>query len=534
MYIQTSEKERRDAEDYLIHGQGDFAATYMTVASLQFLIGREIECVTETTVAALFSVLAGTVHGRQRQAYFLYKKAADALGSVISRTNDPVLAQKALQALNQIVSAHSGKPFKAAAEALGSLPLIIRGPCLPDLPDPSSIAEISWQGLLQAAGIPETARLPSWKGRNLVIQPPNDAPLLVVKLTGSIQDCPLLERESTWQAYLSDPIRQWDDPDGFGVPVPIRVDKGYVFKLRQIPAIPPECLSGPPYYGIAFLAPAKYFSYPNEHHPNPLPPDRFLDIMGRSAGTLGRLCASGIVHTAPIPLFHNRVQRQRRTDQGVYEWHRGGRLDQWLDSCRYPNIGRTGIRDFEHLVSFADSPRKLYGHIGTHLFSLLLVIGSYFRNLEPDRRGVDGNGNPVDARDLFDPDLAERTVESVFIQYYEGFTGKAFSGDLPAASRKLVLRMIAEMGVDHHMEEVLRVADQKSMTKTEFASFLNSRGLGAEEIKRMQQGARDIAILTGPHLGGFNQRISLPELIDFTAAAAARCVADRYFMIYKS
>jgi hypothetical protein len=34
--------------------------------------------------------------------------------------------------------------------------------------------------------------------------------------------------------------------------------------------------------------------------------------------------------------------------------------------------------------------------------------------------------------------------------------------------------------------------------------------------------------MTGPHLGGFNQPISLPELIAFAAACAARCVAGRF------
>jgi hypothetical protein len=35
-------------------------------------------------------------------------------------------------------------------------------------------------------------------------------------------------------------------------------------------------------------------------------------------------------------------------------------------------------------------------------------------------------------------------------------------------------------------------------------------------------------MMTGPHLGGFNQRISLPELIHFTGTAASYCIGDRY------
>ena len=44
----------------------------------------------------------------------------------------------------------------------------------------------------------------------------------------------------------------------------------------------------------------------------------------------------------PIPLFHNRTQRLRRDDQGRYQWFRAGRLDQWLDSCAFPNLGLSG------------------------------------------------------------------------------------------------------------------------------------------------------------------------------------------------
>ena len=68
----------------------------------------------------------------------------------------------------------------------------------------------------------------------------------------------------------------------------------------------------------------------------------------------------GIVHTAPIPLFHNRAQAWRREDRGIYEWPRGGRLDRWLSSSRHPNIAASGLRDFEHLASIRRPGRQLY------------------------------------------------------------------------------------------------------------------------------------------------------------------------------
>ena len=81
------------------------------------------------------------------------------------------------------------------------------------------------------------------------------------------------------------------------------------------------------------------------------------------------------------------------------------------------------------------------------------------------------------------------------------------------------------------MEEILRVAEQTAMTDAAFFDFLKSRGFDERQILEIEKGRQDIPILTGPHLGGFNQPISVPELIEFTGAASALCVADRYFRV---
>jgi hypothetical protein len=44
----------------------------------------------------------------------------------------------------------------------------------------------------------------------------------------------------------------------------------------------------------------------------------------------------------------------------------------------------------------------------------------------------------------------------------------------------------------------------------------------------MTKDAADIPLTTGPHLGGFNQQISLPELIEFVAAASAAVISARF------
>ncbi len=88
--------------------------------------------------------------------------------------------------------------------------------------------------------------------------------------------------------------------------------------------------------------------------------------------------------------------------------------------------------------------------------------------------------------------------------------------------------MIEEMGVDRHMAEVLRMDDQKEMTDREFTDFLASRGFTEKDTAALQRGRKDVTVLTGPHLGGFNRPISLPELVEFTASSVGLACAGRY------
>jgi hypothetical protein len=66
------------------------------------------------------------------------------------------------------------------------------------------------------------------------------------------------------------------------------------------------------------------------------------------------------------------------------------------------------------------------------------------------------------------------------------------------------------------------------MSDPEFKGFLIQRGYDRETIARMEKGKREITLLTGPHLGGFNDRISLPELIRFIETMAALCISGIY------
>ena len=557
MYAWNLEKDRQEAECYLIEKRSDFVATYMTVSNLQFIIDQQPEIVTESTVTALTCVLTGHEHGAQRQAYFLYKKAADALGSIIHQTSRTTIAKQAKNHLIQIMGTNREKPCRAAAQALGTLPLHIKGPCLENTKDQvkkapkccaSPFPDVSWQLLLHHCGLrsddidsagDEAARDETfcdqidyeWKGRNLVVGSKNHARLLVIKMSRPEEDPAMLLQEGGWMNFLAEHRNFFIEPnEHFLIPDPIKIQGSFLFKLTDIPQDMLENTDiDPRLPATAFMAWPDYFVYPNEHPAEAfLPRDLVFEIITRNALLLGRLAAAGIIHTAPIPLFHNRVQRHRRDDQGLYQWPRGGRLDQWLSSCRFPNIGSTGIRDFEHFISFNDSSRKLYELIGSHIFSLVLISGSYFRNVDPTRVGLDPSGNPVDARDLFDTNFLETIVSTIFANYYKGFTGSKFTGAFPMDLSRFSHRLVEEMGVDRYMEEVLRVAEQNVMSESEFETFLAGRGVAPRQIANMKKGEKDIPILTGPHLGGFNQPISLPELIQFTGAAAALCISGRY------
>ena len=126
--------------------------------------------------------------------------------------------------------------------------------------------------------------------------------------------------------------------------------------------------------------------------------------------------------------------------------------------------------------------------MGAQLLSLFLVAGSYFRMKESQRVGLEPNGRPVDARNLFHKPLLVKIVQGIFEHYYHGFVGKPFEGTLPLDVSGLADRMVDEMGVDRYMEEILRVVDQTEMTKEAFMDFLverrGSHGEGHANEKR--------------------------------------------------
>ncbi|MFP4350785.1 MAG: SidJ-related pseudokinase [Desulfococcaceae bacterium] len=503
-----------------------FSAAFVVVGNLRDLIEAHPEIALPRTVDTLGGIISGTDFIRKRQAFFLYKAAAEALVVIAKQTLPSGLSAEALARLQQVVRTGAGPAHRASAEALGSLPVSITGPAF-DPPPAKPIPRIGWKGILQRAGI-TVSEVPVLMGRSLVAPVEGSDSILVVKFSKTRDGIPGLNAEAAWADRLRTLGNRFSYR--FDIPKPIQIQGRYLFQLNTVwTPISRSDIGGGPVWAIALLAHRDYFGYPNDHRKGRgLDFTEFKGVMNRVAGLMGEMTSMGILHSAPIPLFHNRIQQHRRNDGGIYDWRRGGRLDQWLFSCRYPNFGLTGLRDLEHLESFTGAGSGIYSQIGAQLLSLLLVAGSYFRNRAPERFGFSASGVPVDTRDLFDRRSLLDLVQGIFQSFFTGFTGEADTNMSPEELNDLVDRMIEEMGVDTHMEEILRIPDQEAMSEAEFRDHLASRGLTREAAAAFTKGKQEISLQTGPHLGGFNQRISLPELIRFLETAAALCIARRF------
>ncbi len=521
------ERDRILSEITLADKAYDFMAKFMAVYSLQSLTKTNPEVIKSDTISILEKVLIDSEFSHQIQAYFMYKEVASTLCSVIIHSKD--LAAEALTTLKNLLALTNGHPHRATAEALGALPFTIRGPVI-RYNGKKEIPCVMWKEICDQVNF-DLIEPPQVVGRSLVASAGQRNQLLVIKLARAGESLESLYAEAFWMEYLQTQVGSF--PIRFDVPKAIEIHGSHAFMLKEIPVkIPGSINVHPKGYAIGFLSDEDYFTYPNDtKEEKQLAKQEVKEVISRNAWLLGNLASVGIIHSAPVPLFHNRVQRYRRRDQGLYEWPRAGRLDRWLESCLHPNLGLTGLRDFEHLVSFKGASKNLYRYIGIHMLSMLLIAGSYFRNKESYRVGFDNCGNPVDARDLFDKKFLKELIHDIFCNYYNGFVGKPFEGKLPIDLDKLAGRMIDEMGIDSHMEEILRVTDQNEMTNEEFKAFLRGRGLSIEKIDSFQKGARDIVIHSGPHLGEFNHRISLPELIEAVGTMSSLCIAGRYCSI---
>jgi len=472
----------------------------------------------------LEAILRDTSHGRQRCGHILYRGCAETLASLVQNASDADLRLKAHGVLQRFCLQTLGDRCMAAARALGTLDPGIPRPDSP-APEAAPAREADIREISSAAGIAPHRCMRA--GRSLVLGSGGGSGLLVLKFASGPDGEERLAREAAWLQHLRD--RPIPCSRRNHVPRPVRIRGSCLFRigtssLALLGMSPPT--EGPV---LAFTAAPDYFAYPQEHpQTGPRPVREARRILARDSFLLGRHTARGILHTAPVPLFHNRMQAGRRDDAGRYLWDRKGRLDRWLHSCRYPNFGGSGLRDFEHLAPYGGASLELFRAAGMQILSLLLVAGSAFRLREPDLIGADAGGRAADARHLFPPRELSRMVRAILSNYFLGFVGRAYTGPEPEGLNSLVERMIEEMGVDRYMNEILRRQDQAEISRKELEDLLRRDGTDADRADPPDPGERDLLLVTGPHLGDFNSRISLPELIDFTAACAGTCIAARW------
>jgi len=509
----------------LLDSRCDFQARYIAVANLKNLAFTAPESVTAECYHIVAGILDKELCNGERQGFFLYREAA--LFFIAIFTNGQTRSGQALAILTRLLKSAGGPVQRAVAETLGSLAVTIPTPAV-IVAESATIPCITFARLMeQEQGMAGAAA--RFYGRSAVIPTRAGDDILVLKFARNRSDCNNLAREAVWMQHLNH--GGYDFAVRFDIPRPVAIEGKQVFQVDGVPAlcIPPALADQQQRFAMAYRAHGDYFSYPNEPagHATRLFAE-LPEMMHRNAFLLGRLMGYGLVHTAPIPLFHNRMQQTRRDDHGLYDWPLAGRLDRWLESCSYPNIGVTGIRDFEHLETFLHASQSLYWYIGTHMVSLLFVIGSCFRNREKGLAGCDEQGRAIDARRLFDSHMLKDMVRKAFEGYYHGFVGSGYEDELPFDLERLAGRMIEEMGVDNHMEEILRRHDQQLMSDDHFAAFLLEHGFSSNDVRAARRGQRDIVVHTGPHLGGFNEGISLVELIEAAAAGSATCIVGRY------
>jgi hypothetical protein len=180
----------------------DFSAAYMSVQKLHALVQTHPHVAGEETIYTLKQVLEGPQYTSQTQSFFLYREAAEALASFLLPGFGQPLSELAGVTLKEIIRTATGTPKRAAAEALGALPVGIRGPQL-DKEIPEDIPALKWADLLCVLKI-SLSNNPTFLGRSLVAEIKNSDEIFVVKLVCSGGSFEAVYREALWMKYFSE------------------------------------------------------------------------------------------------------------------------------------------------------------------------------------------------------------------------------------------------------------------------------------------------------------------------------------------
>lgn len=512
----TSSRVRE--EHLLIKHALDFSGAYMSIKFIGQHTADYPFTVTCQTLDALFCVFDDIQRfDKAKQAFFLYHEAACTLVE-IGRTVDNKISRTIVPKLVSLLMKGSGKRLRALGLALGRLADNSPATDIPSFSEKILALDIDLACLLEkftAADRTSASLIQwAWKGRSLIARSGTKI-LGVVKFATTLENINEIYREAVWMEWFAE-----NKGSLTHVPTPVRIQGRYLYNITdELPKGSPDTIYGN--ICIVFIPCPGYYQYPDLKN---AAWEHIESSFFKSAFTLGCLSSVGIFHTALIPLFHNRVQQGRRNDDGKYLWEHAGRLDQWLDSSRFPNFAASGLRDFEH-IAVRKKQLDLEHYTGEYILSFILVAGACFRNKAPHRRGTDNTHPPVDTRDLFCPDQFRSILTGVCEHYFKGLTGSEVFDPAPFNIPKLIEQLIEKMGIDEHMQETLRVRDQLDMNDNQYKNFLANRGVMAIPAK----GEKEIVLFTGPHLGGFNQPISIPELIEFLFKFSAFCVSSCYF-----
>jgi len=219
-----------DSENYLLYSCSDFSATYMAVSTLEYEIEKSSSLASSQTIHALHRVILKKVHSHQRQSYFLYRKAAKTLRFLASAGENTCLTAESIESLKHIVAESDGTSHRAAAEALGSLPLKIKEPSLNE-ERIKKVSSIRWDELCDKTGLNQYCHM-KCIGRSLVFSLASDL-VFVMKLSRSNSENASLNREALWMEYLQTIKHEF--PVKFDIPTPLRFGKAYLFRLTDFP-----------------------------------------------------------------------------------------------------------------------------------------------------------------------------------------------------------------------------------------------------------------------------------------------------------
>ncbi|MCG2758891.1 MAG: hypothetical protein L6263_10715, partial [Desulfobacteraceae bacterium] len=257
-------QERIRLENTLNNTDLDFSATFMTVNELNSFAHSHPDNVRLETISTLQKILKNLKYAKQTQSIFLYRAAANALSSILVNNTDISLSLPAISALKNILNTGLDVNHRAAAEAMGSLPLFIKGPKI-DEERAELTPVVKWEEILIRNSF-TPSRPPIMIGRSLVSAIDGGQKLIVLKLALSKNPIGSLNREANWMKYLSSNGNPFFVE--FRIPFPLKINGSYLFRLKNIPAAIRQQNAAFNYknsYAICFIAHNDYFTYPNTH-----------------------------------------------------------------------------------------------------------------------------------------------------------------------------------------------------------------------------------------------------------------------------